>query len=141
LISFWPEAPKEKLVEGFFSTLVNWTNQHPDSILLLLLMNVAISSLGKSSPQTSLKLLENCISAYFKRRLNCDWTEVCKWVEIPANMKEWLYTTPSSESNIEARFLTLNAHLLNEMSRLNSVQEEERLMKRLSDYLEAVKPK
>lgn len=75
-------------------------------------------------------------------RLHCEWEEVCQWINIPTNnFKEWLYTTPSTDSGIETRFLTLNAHLLNEMKKLSSLQEEEKLMKRLSDYLEAVKPK
>jgi hypothetical protein len=70
LISFWPEVPKEKLVEGLFATLVNWVNQHSESILLLLFMHVAIVSLGKTSPQIGLTLLDSCVAAYFKREFN-----------------------------------------------------------------------
>lgn len=147
--------PKEKLVVGFLTILIEWLNQRPDSILVLLFMDAAIPAIGKSLPQVALTLLDNSIVAYFKSNsnpirvsttylgcLNCEWSEVCGWVNIPTNnFKEYLFTTPGSESGVESRFLTLNAHLLSEMSRLGSIHEEEKLMKRLSDYLEGIKPK
>lgn len=67
MIAFWPEVPKEKLSNGLSNTLISWLNQHPDSCLVLLFMDAAISTLDKSLPQSALKLLDNCVAAYFKR--------------------------------------------------------------------------
>ncbi|KAI6196551.1 hypothetical protein M3Y94_01122800 [Aphelenchoides besseyi] len=141
LIAFWPQIPKEKHVDNFFQTITQWLTDHPESVLLLLVMHVAMSVLGKPAPQLGLKLLDKCVMIYFKRKLSCNWQEVCKWLTIPTNMREWLYTTPSVDAGIEPRFLTLNAHLLNEMSTLSSAPEEERVMRRLADYLQSIKPK
>lgn len=75
----------------------------------------------------------------FVGRFSCDWSEACQWISMPDQLKEWLYTTPSSDT--EPRFLALNAHLRVEMSQLKSVDEEAKLLKRLADYLNSVKPK
>ncbi|KAI6234126.1 hypothetical protein M3Y99_00847100 [Aphelenchoides fujianensis] len=141
LIAFWPQISKDKHLDAFFHTMTQWLNDHPESVLLLLVMHVVMSALGKSAPQLGLKLLDKSVMTYFKRKLSCDWQEICRWIRIPENMKEWLYTTPSSDAGIEPRFLTLNAHLLNEMSRLSSAPEEERVMRRLGEYLQSIKPK
>lgn len=77
----------------------------------------------------------------FAGRLSCEWTEVCQWISVPDRAKEWLYTTPSSDSGVEPRYFVLNALLMIEMARLQSVQDETRLMKRLADYMQSIKPK
>lgn len=94
LTSFWVEIPKEKNTEIFLKTLTDWLQDHPESPMVLLIMNTALDSLGSALPHMGLELLEKCIQVYFKRRLSCDWTEVRQWINVPDNCKQWLYSTP-----------------------------------------------
>uniref|UniRef100_A0A914C964 Ectopic P granules protein 5 homolog n=1 Tax=Acrobeloides nanus TaxID=290746 RepID=A0A914C964_9BILA len=141
LTSFWIEISKEKNMETFSKTLVDWLNDHTESPMVLLVMNTALETLGNATPHLGLELLEKCVQVYFKRRLSCDWTEVRQWINVPEVCKQWLYSTPKSDSGIEPRFLVLNAHLMNEMATLRSAKEEGDLLKRILDYLQSIKPK
>ncbi|KAH7689526.1 Protein C56C10.11, partial [Aphelenchoides avenae] len=141
LIAFWTEITKEKHTELFVQTLCDWLNEHAESPMLLLVLNTAMDALGNTAPQIGLRLLDKSIQAYFTRRLSCEWAEVCQWFNLPERAKEWLYSTPSSDSGVEPRYLVLNAQLMLEMARLQSVQDETHLMKRLADYIQSIKPK
>lgn len=136
-----PEITKEKTTLLLIKTLGEWLRDHPESGLVLLILNTAMESMTASMPYLGLKLLNKCISAYFNRKISCDWHELVQWITIPERSKEWLYTTPSADAGIKPRFLVLNAHLINEMTQLNSASAETSLLKRLQEYVTSVKPK
>uniref|UniRef100_A0A914YDY6 Uncharacterized protein n=1 Tax=Panagrolaimus superbus TaxID=310955 RepID=A0A914YDY6_9BILA len=136
-----PEISKEKTTLLLIKTVGEWLKDHPESGLVLLILNTAMESMTASLPYLGLKLLNKCIAAYFNRKISCDWHELVSWISIPERSKEWLYTTPSADAGIKPRFLVLNAHLINEMTELNSASSETALLKRLQEYLSSVKPK
>ncbi|CAD5214889.1 unnamed protein product [Bursaphelenchus xylophilus] len=140
LISFWPQVTKPKILEGLYQTLIQWLEDHPDSTLLLLVLTSTVNALGVTSPQMCLRLLDWTIRIYFKRRLSCNWNEVCNLVTLSSPLKEWLYATPSSDSGNEPRFLVLHTNILTEMSKA-SASDEQKLIRRISDYFSTLKPK
>lgn len=164
LIEFWPQVPptastsKDKAgVDAIVRTLTEWLYEHPESALVLLFLHVAMSVLGKAAPELGLRLLDSAILAYFQResrpqmlhdavncvcagRLTCDWRELSRWLVIPSNSNEYLYTSSTSEA-AGPPLLTLNAHLYSEMSHFTSAKAEIKTMLRLGDYLQSLKPK
>uniref|UniRef100_A0A915D199 Uncharacterized protein n=1 Tax=Ditylenchus dipsaci TaxID=166011 RepID=A0A915D199_9BILA len=141
LTVFWPEIPNEKQTEMMMKALTEWMSEHSESPMALLVLNTAMGSLAAYNIPLGLKLLDSCVQIYFQRRLSYEWTEVSQWIEVPERCKEWLYTTPRSDSVVQPCFFVLNAHLMKEMSQLRSATEEYKLIKRLADYIQSIKPK
>ncbi|CAD5210574.1 unnamed protein product [Bursaphelenchus okinawaensis] len=140
LISFWPQVTKPKVLEAYYQTLIQWLEDHPDATLLLLILTSTTSALEKSSPQLCLRLLDYSVKIYFKRRLSCSWDEVSSLITLSNSLKEWLYTTPSHESGNEPRFLVIHLNILQESAKA-SLPDNQRLVKRLADYFNNLKPK
>ena len=141
LTSFLPEISNSKTTATLIKTLGEWLRDHAQSGLVLLIINTGMESFAISAPLLGLKLLNKCIKAYFNRKTSCEWMEVCQWISLPERSKEWLFSTPSTDAGIKPYFLVLNAHLMNEMTNLRSVQDEVNLLKKLQEYLQVIKPK
>uniref|UniRef100_A0A914Y4B6 Uncharacterized protein n=1 Tax=Panagrolaimus superbus TaxID=310955 RepID=A0A914Y4B6_9BILA len=75
-----PEISKEKTTLLLIKTVGEWLKDHPESGLVLLILNTAMESMTASLPYLGLKLLNKCIAAYFNRKISCDWHELVRYV-------------------------------------------------------------
>ena len=66
LISFWSVCSETKFLDEAYSKLTTWLEQHPDSLLPLLFLNIGIDAL-KENEQIAFKFADDCIRIYFKR--------------------------------------------------------------------------
>lgn len=66
LISFWSACSETKFLDEAYSKLTTWLEQHPDSLLPLLFLNIGIDAL-KENEQIAFKFADDCIRIYFKR--------------------------------------------------------------------------
>lgn len=56
---------QNRALEALVKGLRDWIYDHPDSGLILLLMNVTANAINVNQMLTALKVVETCISAYF----------------------------------------------------------------------------
>ncbi|VDN03219.1 unnamed protein product [Thelazia callipaeda] len=148
LTSFWSGISDNKFLQIFVTTLLQWLETNPHSVLVLLLMSTVTSGLELSQLSFSFQVIEKCIATYFERTGPCDWSVVLEWVVLPDPCWQHLFVVPSSEKSIP--FLPLCANVLITRHSLSStagrqsettVVSELSLLQMLLDFVTTIKPR